>query len=451
MKNTFKKSLLAVTVAGISAAAIADADLDTSALIGISTDGQLGATQSSGTVTATLGAEYTAGDIIKLNFSGASLDTNSVSAPTGGDLTLGVLESDESGVTYRVVSTSANTSGDKIDFGTFSFDSDELAASGVVSATYSAETSTGVSLDSGKNNSATLIVSAGQLVATVQRSGRLNGTANISYDRFLFTDNSATDKLTFTIGGSDGVYNDEDVLIAPFSNPATITEAMYTVSGDFSWVVDTNENVEGIQADSDTFTVDCSAGSLKSGSFEVESDQVSFVCEGMSLSTSYAFPSLTMDLRQGESSTFALNPIPTTSFNASIDYKATAAAESEYSSSVYAGAWTLNAAEAFVNYMPYGPNISQIVYITNTGSKTGAITVNVYDENGEVLVEGLDAGMATAGGVTKITGQITDAIGDFNGKARIEITVDAPQNDIEVYSAYNVGGSDRGYVNNSTN
>lgn len=451
MKNTFKKSLLAIAVAGVSTFAIAEADLNTT-LKAVSVDGQLGATQTSNTVTVALDAEYAAGDIIKLNFSGAALDVNSVTAPNSAAVNLGILESSETGVTYRVVGTSGTTTGGVVNFGTFAFNSEDLAASGSVSAKYSAETSTGVSLDGGKLNSEALFVAGPQLVATVQQSGRLDGVANISYDRLLFTNGTATDTLTFTIGGYNGVFNDDNTLIASFdpAQAATITEATYSVSGDFSWVVDTNENVEGIQADADTFTPDCgTAGTLKADSFTVEGDQVSFACEGLGLQFGFISPSLAMDLRQGESATFALNPIPSTSFTASIDYKVSGGSVAEDSVSANGGAWTLNAAERHVSYMPFGPNIGQIIYVTNDSAKDGEVTINVYDENGETLAENYSAGTATAGGVTQIAGAVQEAVGDYQGKARIEITVDAPSHNVTVYSAYNVGGSDRGFVSNN--
>ena len=58
--------------------------------------------------------------------------------------------------------------------------------------------------------------------------------------------------------------------------------------------------------------------------------------------------------------------------------------------------------------------------------------------------------------VTELSGQINTCVAtamgaDTSGKVAILLTFTAPDKDIEVYSAYNVGGSDRGTVVNTSN
>ena len=63
-----------------------------------------------------------------------------------------------------------------------------------------------------------------------------------------------------------------------------------------------------------------------------------------------------------------------------------------------------------------------------------------------------DSSSAAANKVTKITKLVNDGLlaAGFNGtKASITVTVNAPDSDITVYAGYNVGGSDRGFVNTS--
>jgi hypothetical protein len=118
-----------------------------------------------------------------------------------------------------------------------------------------------------------------------------------------------------------------------------------------------------------------------------------------------------------------------------------------------AGEWTLNGALVYVPYMPYGDNISQIIYVANRGSQNGDITIDAFDQQGAKY--SFSGGTVPAGTVMQLSGTIFNALKaagfSMNGKVAMEITVNAPDQDIDVYSAYNVGGSDRGTVVNSQN
>jgi hypothetical protein len=117
--------------------------------------------------------------------------------------------------------------------------------------------------------------------------------------------------------------------------------------------------------------------------------------------------------------------------------------------SAAAGEWTLDGALVNIPYMPYGTNISQIIYVTNEGTLPGEISGTAFDENGmDYDLESL--GTVGAGSVKKVTAQIKDRLeklGFTSGKVSITLTVNAQDKDITVYAAYNVGGSDRGAVN----
>jgi hypothetical protein len=100
--------------------------------------------------------------------------------------------------------------------------------------------------------------------------------------------------------------------------------------------------------------------------------------------------------------------------------------------------------------MPYGPSVSQILYVTNTGSQEGDIFVTAFDDSGMMYDLG-NIKTATKNSVTKITAEVGNALAaqgfDGSGKVSLTVTVNAPDSDITVYASYNVGGSDRGYVN----
>ena len=154
-------------------------------------------------------------------------------------------------------------------------------------------------------------------------------------------------------------------------------------------------------------------------------------------------------------------------------------------SGLYAGEWTVNGSVTHIPYMPYSAQseageivpISQIIYVTNNSRDPGfddavvggpndfdgpapennnvdrIIWVEVMEENGDTTTFELDA-LANPG-VTAIAGEIRSALfnaGMLDRTRFLSLTVnvaDYPTN-VSIYSAYNVNGSDRGWVQNDS-
>jgi hypothetical protein len=98
--------------------------------------------------------------------------------------------------------------------------------------------------------------------------------------------------------------------------------------------------------------------------------------------------------------------------------------------------------------MPYGANASQIMYVTNLGATAGDINVKASDDKGTTFDLG-NVGVAYPNTVTKISqliGAKLQEIGFIDGKLAIYINVTIPADDLIVYASYNIGGSDRGFV-----
>ncbi|WP_411360704.1 hypothetical protein [Pseudidiomarina sp. YC-516-91] len=160
--------------------------------------------------------------------------------------------------------------------------------------------------------------------------------------------------------------------------------------------------------------------------------------------------------------------------------------------SVYGGEWEVNGSMTTIPYMPYSAQsasgevtpISQIIYVTNTTRDPGTDDPLICNDpqgndscNGEgpapqnpnvnrlIWVEGIDENGDEFGpveltttadpGVTGIAGEIREILfgqGMLNTSNKVSLTVtvaDYPTN-IQVYSAYNVNGSDRGWVQNDS-
>ena len=115
------------------------------------------------------------------------------------------------------------------------------------------------------------------------------------------------------------------------------------------------------------------------------------------------------------------------------------------------GIWDINGAQVYIQYMPYGEGISRIVYAANTGLINADVTGDIY-YNGSVITCNLGNTMGRR--VTQLSAALDACVagaGIESGRVAILLTFTAPDKDIEVYSAYNVGGSDRGTVVNTSN
>lgn len=115
------------------------------------------------------------------------------------------------------------------------------------------------------------------------------------------------------------------------------------------------------------------------------------------------------------------------------------------------GAWTLNGVQVHVQYLPYGPGISRIVYLANSGSLAADVQAEVFADGSSFSCA---LGEAPAKSVTQLSAALDACVagqGITSGRVAVLLTVTAPDKDIEVYSAYNVGGRDRGTVINTSN
>ena len=117
------------------------------------------------------------------------------------------------------------------------------------------------------------------------------------------------------------------------------------------------------------------------------------------------------------------------------------------------GVWTINGAQVYIQYMPYDANgaISRIVYAANSGVINADGTVDVIANGGTTTC---DLGAVPGKTVTQLSGVIDACVagaGITAGRVAFLLTFTAPDVDIEVYSAYNVNGNDRGTVVNTSN
>ncbi|PTB85126.1 hypothetical protein C9988_02425 [Pseudidiomarina aestuarii] len=462
MTNMFKKSLVALAIASASTGAMA-ADLATGTVTrNVSTEylevapaGVL----TSNNVVLELGAEYAVNDVITLTFTGGdALDIDSLppfvtvaaAAPLKG-ITVGLISTSVGNGTtkanYRVTDITGGatdtTTDVVLDFGTLDFDSTK--ASGGINVAFSAVTNTGLNLDTGGGAARNEDLFAIDDQFQVEVSTDLDGVIDVEDERQTFVGAVTADQLVFEASET-----------AVFDLAADVDGIDYSIAGNFSWVQDTDANTAGIQATAGTFTVTPTGAAVCTAPV-VTATALSFSCD--------VLDEITVDIDTGPQGSDAVLPAGTFGVDANVQYSFVGGTDSDKDlDRVAAGAWTLNGSETFIPYMPYSrdnmSHISQIIYVTNSGSQSGEISVDVTAADGTVTnLSNADlGGIVAAPGVTKLTGEIQSAMiakglltgGSSTKQFALNIVVNDANDVISVYSAYNVNGSDRGWVQNDS-
>lgn len=458
MKNTFKKALLATSIAAVAGFAQA-AVVTVPGATTISQEGSVGATSvAAPDVTVTLGAEYTQNDTITFTLSGAEYDiANSTPVATfaavGADTaTLGFLSSTANSVTFRITAvTDAGADGVVFAGGTFvlsgmAFKTTSVTdAPGEITVTYSALTNNNQAIDTSGTLSLTNATVVAQLSSSVTKA--LNGVIDVENARQQFTagdDSITTDVLIVTPVEAVAAVND-----------VTYSVATHTIKGDFSWMntnatagVDAGELaaafaattggddvlVSTINAAMDTITVTATDG----GANAVEAHTFTFTNAGVGTGNAVLDPQ-----------SF------TVSTSLAYDAPVAAAATKVVSTDISAGAWTLNGSVVKVPYLVVSDGrFGLIANVTNSGTKSGSIVLDVYDEAGTQIASNYPAGTSTAGSIVSVAAPLRAALAaagkDLSAttKFSFKITTNVPANDIAVYAAYTDGTTtERAVVN----
>ncbi|MCJ8267932.1 MAG: hypothetical protein MJK04_00845 [Psychrosphaera sp.] len=452
MKQLLKTTLLAAAIAATCGNAVAG---DVSVMKQVhSTEGLNGVTanQQSKEISYKLGAAYREGDKITLTFPDGALATTgnvfasvinmppintATEANAIAGLTLGLLNSDANSVTYRVTKLTLPHNDDKVNTPVEWQNGSTLGAvlgtsanplnvwytaasvkAGAVTVTVSSQTTAGDILDSAGTRTATIAEAKSQF-GSAKMLSMFSNVIDVSTARLSFVGTN-TDTMKFEITNRDSTC---------WMNLATVNTSnatVYGTPGKMTGLLGTNFNTGGTK----TFTANEAKLAISYAGM-VTNDTIVFTAPAAKDAIVLEVQSFNTDLVYNWSSAGAV------------------AGNTPIATGLASGAWTLNGATVNIPYMPYGVNASQIMYISNTGSQAGDILVTAFDENGREYNLGT-VGIANKKTVTKIASMIGPKLIDagFNGtKLSITITVNAPSADITVYASYNIGGSDRGFVN----
>jgi hypothetical protein len=445
MKQLFKKSLLAATVAVTCGSAFAGTVAVTKQVHSLEGLNGVTANQTSDSISYTVAAAYAVGDKITFTFTDGALvattfpsqiNVGAVDSATPASaiagMGLGLLNSDSASVTYRVTSlsqpddtpgaggtayTDRTTLGAVVTLGQIGYTAASVAAA-PVTVTVSSQTSVGDDLDNSGTRTATVAESKTQFGSATAPT-KFNATIDVSSMRKAFVD-TLTDSMSWVIANP---------ATTGWLNVATVNTTGATVYGEAG-------KMAGLEAANFT-----AGGTV---TFTEAAAKVAVAYTGMVTNDTITFAAPTGD---------DAVVLETQSFGTDLVYNYTSAGavagSKTIASNLTSGEWTLNGATVNIPYMPYGPSASRILYISNAGTQSGDISATAFDEKGNSYDLGV-IGNAAAGTVTKISRLVDDALvaaGFASSKTSITVTVNAPESDITVYASYNVGGSDRGFVN----
>lgn len=474
MKTTFKKTLVASAILAFAGAAQAatlagtEQTVTSQYLAGTQTSSGAAATTDhrAAAFTITLGADYTLNDTMTLTFTTpvktalpvsltAAVD-NTVGAGKNG-ITFSLISGGTAGAstaTYRVtavdVSTDTNTSIGvvlTVPAANLEFLKSNLGSG--ASVTFAAKTNTGLDLDTGGGNArtASLVKVASQFTITNPSIARV---IDVNADRKSFVE------LTGAVKTVTGTFNIATLTTAGnvYARPINAAAGVkHTLTGDFSWVVDNDTNTAGLQPKAGVFTT---TGTCATPVWAYSTTAVSLTCDAVAADTAIVIDPEANKVGVAAANVAILAPQSFTA-TSTVTYTTPAATENVINGAS-AGSWTLNGSQVRVPYMVAGGDrFGIIANVTNHGSKDGAITLDVWAEDGTKLASNYAAGTSNAGSVTSVAPALIAALNAAGKdlvattKFSFQVTTNVPENDVQVYAAYTDNTtSERAIVNNDS-
>lgn len=427
----FKKTLLALAITGFAGSAVAaSSTLDpngtgTAATNAIQTISYEGAANDTTVTPAAVDFDIDASQLanysnvqkIIVDITGGTLSaaTNASIALTNAgadDITSVVTYPSLTRVEFAVTGDNADTNNDGLTLtgpaaftvSGISIVADDFNMGSQISYTVTAESAVaGAAIESAD---AVITQVVGQFSAAVATADKFSKVVDVEEDREKFTDNNTDDTATVTI--TDAVADMDHLAAVVVANTAD-----FTLKGDLSY----------LDTDGDG-TLEAGEGTVSAGTVAADL-QSSVVTNAAGLTQAFTLTGAAGEVIQTQSFTA----------DAAVDYNtATAGATvSTFSATgLDAGTWELNGSEDDIAFLPFGSDYAQSITVTNKGSKSGEITVELTFE-GETFTKVLDA-VASAKSVTNISLEVAAfaAESGINDNAAIKVVVNAPDNDDQI-------------------
>ncbi|MDA8664321.1 hypothetical protein N9L66_05105 [Porticoccaceae bacterium] len=407
----------------------------------------------------------------------------------GGELTLGLLSTDAAAgsVTYRVTNvdytvataggggaTDCVTSNDSsvgavVSLGaTVEVDAQAALAAGSVTGTYHATLPNGLTDIDGGSIAIAFVVGSGATAVTtsamasfVDQFSDADGTgattANTDLSGEIDVTVTAAPRSEFTYAAptaNDQVDQGVVTLLNDTSldQPATPTGITFTLAGDFSFLVDSDDTTAGIQNSAFSINLDPGTGADDFSPTTITTSAITWTVTEDNAGTPVALTQIddiTVDFDN------AVNGDGTVAmedgefeYTVSIAYEDTgtdgagtdkAADSVPLTTGADFGEWTLNGSETIVSNYPLSDAVVQFVWVTNTGSQDAGIYAEAIGGTGAQTMASCYIGDSLQGQIERITDELNTclaAAGMTAGRAEVTITVNAASTDIGVYAGY---------------
>lgn len=462
--NMFKKSLLAVSVAGLATAAVAGTiggstgerfSVEGTAVLGTIGIGSTDELQ----VNLTTGRNYIENDILIFSVSGLEINEDSapvVTASASGDtgvvaassIALSYIKTEGSDILFRVENEEGIPAGSVLDLNGVDLNVDDATSGSAVSVSSRVDAFNEVVgiYDESKANTAATFHAQYALIASNNLTDQI-ATAESRYEFVGGTSTSA--KLTFAddyVGKDSSGAN----VFQTLQNSYVADTVTHTIgsSSALSYLIafDANEDGELSAAElNSAFSFSSTTGGNDDDFTVTMSDDMTTLTIEQEVSGAVDLdPTITFFAPGAVDAPVVIDE---TSFTAGVLFEGTASGVAVSTQAVAEGtglgSWTLDGANVFVPYMPYGNGISQVIYVTNDSSQTGDVEVTAYDEEGNEFGPWVVA-ESKGKTITKLTTEINQRLFDAgftSGKVAFDIVVNAPSDDIKVTTSYNVRGN----------
>lgn len=422
----------------------------------ISTDGAATATAGVAVSLAaqpqiTIGTDFEVGDQLVVTIDGATVATSGTPVMTcTSPLTSVVFASrTTSALTFQVQvdagSPTSSSNGATCTVAGLRVNANSLTTAGAVTYTFKGVRST-TSADIDVTNTATTLATKRAQFALAS-TGNFNGVVDYRSGK----------GLSFSDGFTDS-------LVVSFSNRHTDTLAVPTDRLTLSVVADS-----GLSFLNNSTATNCTAGSLSATGSAGTNTFTAVASSSSSCSTinvtatngtAILTDNITLTVGKTAAGTTRISPQGFTLSSAAVRNATSSASIALTDTSAGIGSWTQNASRITVPYIPYGTGSSRVLYITNRGDVSGAVTFDLIADSGLACtaVGTAAAVTASAAKVTVISTQFDAAVREcygssFTGKVAAIVNVAAPAQDVELFSMYNSGGTSasRVVVPNSSN
>ena len=414
------------------------------------------AAQTLPAITVTLGADYTLNDNIVLAISGATVggatDANlTVAANTAcsgpDDVVVSFVNRTGNNINLRVTQKNVlNSVGVTCTIQGIQVTAPSLTVVTNVTANWSATTAiTNIPFDPSNTLTVASVVDQFTTGSVAALDGVVDVNAPSLRTRFLTDDNTPGVFNPLNEDTGSVTATDQQGVVVITGPVATLDGVVVTINGDFGYA-DTNAN--GACTDAIANFIAASAGTVALASN----------CQSLTITDNAPAAGANpydVTFTQNVDAATARIIAAVQTFSGTVRYNYSLGAATGNETDSYApGAWTLNGFSAFVGYLPYGPNVSQIVYLTNKSGLTGEINVSGYNEAGTAC--NFSAGSIAGGRVQSLSTALLSGFegcygAGYTGKVSFNVVANFPAALGELYSAYNVGGSDRGTVVNTSN